>query len=179
MTQVGSVYGEALYDLAWAENLSGQILEQLSVLTESFRQEPDFPRLLAAPSLSKEDRCQILDDCFRDRVHPYVLNFLKILAEKGYIRHFSDCCQTYREHYDRDNGILPVRAVTAVALTQRQSGELTRKLSAVTGKTVRLTNRVDPDILGGVRLDYDGKSLEDTVRHRLDAVRTVLKNAVL
>lgn len=179
MTQVGSVYGEALYDLAKAEDLSGRILDELTALAESFRETPDFLRLMAAPNLSKDERCQILDECFKGKVHPYVLNFLKILAEKGYSRYFTDCCEAYRDHYNRDNGILPVRAVTAVALTAEQTEKLTEKLSALTGKTVSLTNRVDPGVLGGVRLDYDGKSLDDTVSHRLDAVRSLLKNTVL
>ena len=80
MTQVGSVYGEALYVLAKDENLSTEILQQLRTLGESFAQTPDFVRLLSAPNLSKEERCEILDNCFRDKVHIYVLNFLKILT---------------------------------------------------------------------------------------------------
>ena len=83
MTQVGSVYGEALYSLAVEETLSAQILEELSVLAQSFHAEPDFIRLLCTPNLSVLERCNILDDSFRSTVHPYVLNFLKILTEKG------------------------------------------------------------------------------------------------
>lgn len=179
MTQVGSVYGEALYDLAKAEDLSQRILDELTALAESFAQEPDFVRLLCAPNLSKEERCAVLDESFGGKVHPYVLNFLKILTEKGYPRHFADCCRAYRDHYNLDNGILPVTAVTAVALTKEQSEKMTAKLSDLTGRKVELTNRVDPEILGGVRLDYDGKRLDDTVSHRLDAVRGLLKNTVL
>ena len=91
MTQVGNVYGEALYDLARSENLDSQILAEITALKESFTQEPDFLRLMAAPNVPKEERCQILDSSFQGKVHPYVLNFLKILTEKGYPRHFSDC----------------------------------------------------------------------------------------
>ena len=69
--------------------------------------------------------------------------------------------------------------VTAVALTKEQADKLSAKLSALTGKKIDLTNRVDPGILGGVRLDYDGKRLDDTVSHRLDSVRNMLKNTVL
>ena len=179
MTQVGSVYGEALYDLAKSENLTAQILQEVTVLTQSFSEEPDFLQLLAAPNLSKEERCAILDSSFRGKVHPYVLNFLKILTEKGYPRHFGDCCKAYRDCYNRDNGILPVTAVTAVKLTQAQFEKLEKKLSALTGKTVSLQNRVDPGVLGGVRLDYDGKCVDDTVSHRLDSLRGLLKNTVL
>ena len=125
------------------------------------------------------ERCQILDDSFRGKVHPYVLNFLKILTEKGYMRHFGDCCKAYTAHFDQDNGIVRVTAVTAVALTDSQSARLTEKLSRSTGKQVILHNRVEPGVLGGVRLDYDGQRLDDTVSHHLDAVRELLSKTVL
>ena len=179
MTQIGSVYGEALYDLARSEDLDTSILQELDALRQSFEAEPDFIKLLGVPSLSKEERCRILDDSFRGKIQPYVLNFLKILTEKGYIRHFSHCCDAYRECYNRDHGILVVTAVTAVALTDDQRSRLTEKLSGITGKTICLQNRVDGSVLGGVRLDYDGKRLDDTVAHRLDAIHGVLKNTVL
>lgn len=179
MTEVGTVYGQALYDLAKQENLDAQILSQLTVLDKSFLEEPEFLRLLRAPSLSKEERCQIVDTSFRGKVHPYVLNFLKILTEKGYSRHFFHCVEAYRKSYHTDHNILPVTAVTAVALTGEQTEKLQSKLCSLTGKTVELTNRIDPSILGGVRLDYDGQRLDDTILHRLDAVRSLLKNTVL
>ena len=179
MTEVGNVYGESLYELARDENLTAAIGEQLAVLQTVFQQEPDFIRLLSSPNLTKAERCQILDDSFRDKVHPYVLNFLKLLTEKGYIRHFSDCCKAYQEQYNEDNGILPVCAVSAVALTADQSARLAEKLSKLTGKTVSLTNRIDPACLGGVRLDYDGKRIDGTLQSRLDAIATLLKNTVL
>ena len=179
MTQVGNVYGEALYDLASSEGLSRNILQELTVLEESFRQNPEFLRLLAAQSLSKQERCSILDDSFRGKLHPYVLNFLKILTEKGYPKHFFDCVASYREHYNRDNGILPVTAVTAVPLSKEQSARLCRKLVTITGKTIQLTNKLEPSVLGGIRLDYDGKCLDGTIAQRLDAIRGKLKNTAL
>ena len=179
MTQIGSVYGEALYTLAQDEGLSKQILGEISVLEQSFRAESDFIRLLSTPNLSVQERCKILDDSFRGNVHPYVLNFLKILTEKGYMRHYFDCCKAYEESFNRDNGILPVTAITAVSLDEAQAEKLTAKLCQITGKQVKLYNRIDPAVLGGVRLDYDGKRLDGTVSHRLDAVRDLLSNTVL
>ena len=179
MTEVGSVYGESLYELAKEEALAKQIGEQLAVLQEAFRQEPDFIRLLSSPNLTKAERCQILDDSFRGKVHPYLLNFLKILTEKGYVRHFDHCCDAYTDLYNQDNGILIVTAVTAVALNEAQTDRLTQKLSRITGKEIALRNRIDPSTLGGMRLDYDGQRLDDTVSHRLDAIRDVLSKTVL
>ena len=179
MTQIGSVYGESLYELAKDESLTKLIGEQLAVLQESFRQEPDFIRLLSSPNLTKAERCQILDDSFRGSVHPYLLNFLKILTEKSYMRYFSDCCDAYTELYNQDNGILVVTAVTAVALSPEQKNKLTQKLGRITGKEILLRNRIDPAVYGGVRLDYDGQRLDDTVSHRMAAIRDLLDKTVL
>lgn len=179
MTQIANMYAQGLYTLAVDEGVCTLILEQLKVLNESFQQESAFIRLLMAADLRKDERCKILDDSFRGKVHPYVLNFLKLLTEKGYIRHFSDCCKAYQDQYNEDNGILPVCAVSAVALTADQSARLTEKLSKLTGKTVCLTNRIDPACLGGVRLDYDGKRIDGTLQSRMDALGALLKNTVL
>ena len=179
MSQVASTYAQALYSLAREEGAEALFLNQLDVLQTAFSQEPAFIGLLSAPELPKQERCQILDNSFRDQVHPYVLNFMKLLTEKGYMRHFGDCCKAYHDYYNENHGILPVRVVTAVPMGPEQTEKLTAKLCAITGKTVELRCKVDPSLLGGVRLDYDGKQVDGTVKSRLDAVGKLLKNTQL
>ncbi len=179
MTDTAIAYGQALYGLAAEENLTGEILLQLQTLDGIFAQEPDFERLLSTTSIPKKERYEVLDRCLEDRVHPYVLNFLKILTEKGYVRYFSSCCQVYRWQHDRDAGILPVVAYTALPLSEALREKLKNKLASVTGKIIDLECRVDPACMGGVRLEFDGKQIDGTIRHELDKIRTLLGNTVL
>ena len=179
MSKLTATYAQALYDLAKAENLADTIREELLAVRDIFRDQPEYLRLLSAPNVPKEERCGLLDGSLGGKVHSYVLNFLKILTEKGYIRHFADCCKDYEALYDDDHGILPVQAVTAVTLTEDQKARLVEKLQTITGKTIRLSCKVDPDCLGGVRLFYDGKQVEGTVEGRLKAVRDVLMQTTL
>lgn len=179
MTQVGTVYGQALYTLAQEENLSDAVFRQLDFLRQCFDAEPGYLELLSCAALSKPERCQLLEESMHNVLHPYLLNFLKILAENGRIRNFSECCNSYRQCYYRDKRILPVTAVTALPLFPAQTQRLSEKLAAITGKTILLSNKVDVGLLGGVRLEYDGKQLEDTIFHRLESVRRLLKNTVL
>lgn len=179
MTNVATVYGEALYALARDEKLTDAILPQLEMLEQCFDRQPDYLDLLNCQSLPKQERCALLDESIASSIHPYLLNFLKILVEKGYIRQFSPCCNVYRQSYYRDNGILPVTAVTALPLSREQTQRLSDKLSAQTGKTILLTNKVDKELLGGMRLNYDGKQVEDSIANRLENIRQTLKNTVL
>ena len=179
MTDAANQYGHALYELAKEEGILDEVLDQLKVLSEAFSEEPRFTALLSAPSVPKAERCQIIDDSFRGKVHPYLLNFLKILTEKGYMRHFSGCCKVFRSCYNTDRGILCVTAVTALPLSPVLKQKLTDKLAGVTGKTIELECKLDSTCLGGVRLDFDGKQVDGTVRRRLEDVRNILKNTVL
>ena len=179
MTQVANTYGQALYDLAREENLGKTVLEQLMLLKDVFADAPEYSKLLSTPNVPKQERCAILDEAFRGKLHPYVLNFLKILTEKGYIRQFPDCCDAYRGFYNNDNGILVVKAVSAVALSDEQKQKLTAKLESNTGKKIDLQCSVDAASLGGLRLNYDGKQVDGTVKNRMDAISKLLKNTVL
>ena len=69
--------------------------------------------------------------------------------------------------------------MTAIALSQSQVQRLTDKLHSITGKQILLSNQVEPALLDGVRLDYDGKQLEDSIALRMQNLRQLLKNTVL
>ena len=172
-------YAQALYDLAKEQQLEDAILQEIETLSQAFGAQPDYLRLLASHSLSKQERCQILDDSFRGKIQPYLLNFLKVLTEKGYIRQFPECAKGYRSLYNTEHGILCVEAVSALPLSLQQSQRLSAKLADITGKQIQLINRVDPDCMGGVRLNYDGKCVDGTVLSRLEAIGNLLKNTVL
>lgn len=179
MTQTAKAYGGAMYELARDEQLADEILEQMRVLTAVFRQTPDYIKLLATPSISKQERCQILQQDFGGTLQKYLLNFMKLLTERGLIREFEACCEEYRHRYNEDHGIMEAVAVTAIALNDDLQTKLVKKLSDITGKTIDLTNKVDPTVLGGIRLEMDGTQLDGTIRRRLDDVRTLLRNTVL
>lgn len=172
------MYGQALYALAQAECLSDAIFRQLQLLKECFEAEPEYVELLSCAALSKQERCQLVDD-LGFFLHRYVLNYLKIMTEKGYLRHFSDSFSAYQLQYYHDKGILSVTAVTAFSLSPLQNQRLRKKLAVITRKDVLLSNRVDEALLGGIRLEFDSNQLEDTISQRLETVRQLLKNTKL
>lgn len=175
MTKLEQVYGGSLYDLALEEGLTGPILKELEQVIALFDENPDYWRFLSTLSIAKEERCAALDQAFQGRVQPYLLNFLKLLCEKGAAGQLKGCAQEYRRRYNADNGIVAVRAVTAVSLSPALRDKLQEKLESVLGKTVELQCRVDPQCMGGVLLELPGRQLDGTVRHRLDALSKTLQ----
>ena len=171
MTETAKMYGGSLYDLAAEEGLETRILGELDEVQQLLKQNPDYLRLLSTPSIPKKERCGLLDEALRDRVHLYVLNFLKILCEKGTLRELSGCARAYRIRYNQAHGILEATAISAIPLTEQQRAALHAKLESLTGKTIDLKTKVDAKVLGGIRLDIEGTELDGTVQNRLASLR--------
>ena len=179
MTTAWGLYGQSLYDLAAEEKADDQIMEELEAVRGIFAQNPDYITLLCEPSIPGKTRIQLLDEAFRGQIHPYLLNFLKLLVEKGLLRGFSTCCSTFRESYNKDHGISEAQVTSAVPLSEEQAQALKAKLEKLSGKKVLLTRKVDEKVLGGLRVELDGKLFDGTVGGRLDELRRRVTETVL
>lgn len=178
MTALGKMYGNALYDLAAEESLQHTIKGQLDAVVPLFEANPGYTKLLSLPSVPKAQRCSALDEAFRGQIEPYLLNFLKILCEKGAIRSLAQCSAQFTARYNDENGILVATAITAVPMSEEQTVALQQKLAAITGKTIALGHKVDSGCLGGIRLEVDGVQLDGTVQNRLNELRRRLSATV-
>ena len=167
MTGIARVYGGSLYDLAAEEQLTGSILEQLTQVRQLFRDNPDYLRLLNEPSIPMAERLGLVESAFGDQAERYLINFIKILCERGYLGDFGGCCDEFTRRYNADNGIADVHVTSAVALTQAQEQALTARLEQVSGKKVNLSVKVDPSVIAGLRVEMEGKQLDGTVAGRI------------
>ena len=177
MTETGKRYGTSLYELAAEEGLTERILAELDVAVNAM-QEPGYLRLLMTPSVPKKERCALLDQAFA-QAHPYLVNFLKILCEAGILLDLSACVIVYFVFFFFVFYFLEVTAVSAVALDESARSRLQEKLQRVTGKTITLTEKVDPSVLGGLRLDLGGTRLDGTVQGRLERLRNEISGVVI
>ena len=85
------------------------------------------------------------------------------------------CVKRFRENEYRDHGIAVAQAVTARPLTDEQRAALTEKLRALTGKSILLETRTDASLLGGVRVNVEGRTYDNTLRNRIDEIGQALR----
>jgi F-type H+-transporting ATPase subunit delta len=150
--------------------------QQLEILGRCFRENPDYLRLLSSPKIPKDERLGLLDALLRERTHPYVQNLLRLLTEKGRLRVFLPCCEAYGRLLDAQHDVLRVEIYAADTLAGEAVEKLIRKLEKRTGKKVKLTCKSDPACIGGIKLLYDGKQLDGTVKGFLSDIKKRLIN---
>ena len=174
MTELAREYGDGLYALCEEENISHEVLDQMLSLSRIFKEQPDFTRLLGNMSLSKEERVKILDSVLRGQIHLYLLNFLKILCERGALNEYEGCLAAFKTLYNQAHGIVEATVTTAVPLDDEQRARMTEKLSKMTDKVVVLVEKVDESLIGGVLLEMNGQRYDNTLKNRLKSIHSAM-----
>ena len=139
MTQIARLYGGSMYDLAAEEKITDTVMEQMQTIRQLFGENPDYVRLLSEPSIPKEERTKLLETAFGQEAERYLVNFLKLLCERGILGEYAGCCEEFTRRYNVDHNIATAVVTSAVALTEEQMKALKDKLEKLSGKTVTLT----------------------------------------
>ena len=161
------------------EQLTDTVLEQMQTIRQLFRENPDYVKLLSEPSIPKEERTKLLDTAFGTEAERYLVNFLKLLCERGILGEYSGCCEEFTRRYNVDHNIATAVVTSAVALTDEQMAALKDKLEKISGKTVTLTQKTDPTVLAGLKVELEGKQLDGTVKSRLDGLSRKLNELIV
>ena len=160
-------YGTALYRLAVEESTQKEVFEELGEVSKVCLETPEFLRLSSNPRLSASERAGLISNVFEGKVDKNLLSFMMILAEKRRLSILPKCFDIYKKLYCEDNGILPVNVSSAVSLSDVQRKRLADKLKEKTGKEVMMSFKIDPSCIGGLRVEYGGKTYDSGIKTKL------------
>lgn len=174
MTGLAREYGEGLYELCRDEHLLEEIHGELTEISGILKAQPEFTRLLCSRAIERDARLRVVDDTFRDRAHIFIVNFMKLLVEKERFECFGEAIQWFHQRYNEEFGIVEARVTSAVALSDNDREALRQKLQQMTNKKVTLITRVDKSLIGGVRVEMEGKRYDNTIQNKLSRLRQSL-----
>ena len=179
MTATGKTYGDALYDLAAEEALCDELLEQVKLLARLFRENPQYPALLTSPDIPREERLHLIGEALTGQVHPYLVNFLRLLCQRGRLPAYYDCATRFEQRWLEAHNTVKGRVTSAVPLSEEQLAALSARMGETLGKRVLLEGSVSPSLIGGVRVEIEGRVWDGSLRGRLEELSGLLRGAVL
>ena len=174
MTVLAKEYGDGLYELARDEHLLDEIEGEFMEISALLKAQPDFIRLLCSRAIERDLRLKVVDDTFRDRAHIFVVNFMKLLVEKERFDCFMECMQWVHRRYNDEFGIVEAHVTSAVALSDQDKEALRQKLHQISGKQVAIISGVDPALIGGIRVEMEGRRYDNTIQNKLGRLKRSL-----
>lgn len=176
MNEVGKEYGAALFALACEQNAAEQYADELTLVEQTLAQSPEYVTLLLCPGVAKQERIDLLAKTFGAQVSRTVLSFLQLMCEKSRLSCFDKAVQEYRALLAQSLRTVSAKVTSAAELTPAQKQRLEKALEQKFARRIKAEYEIDEQLLGGLVVEADGKTLDGSLRHRLYEIKEVMKS---
>jgi F-type H+-transporting ATPase subunit delta len=176
MEEIAEVYARALFEVAKEHDVLDRIHDELGEFAEALEGERTLQVFLFSPYFSSEEKREGVKKIVSD-ADERMVNFLELLAE----RHRMPVLFRIRREFDalwaNEHRLLPVTVTSAIELDEGLVADIGKRIEEQTDRTVELSSSVDPDVLGGLKVQVGNLVLDATVRNRLERLRKQVAKA--
>lgn len=170
-------YARSLFDLASAADAVDAVDEGLRAVVSSVRGHIDLREALLDTGIPAEKKRAIMRDVFGGAVAPEALSMVTLIVERGNAELLGKVAERFVSIAEHERGVVVAEVTTAVDLSVGMREKVTDALSSALGRPVALRERVEPTILGGIRIQVAGRVLDGSLSSQLASMRAALATA--
>ncbi|KAA8515686.1 hypothetical protein F0562_018703 [Nyssa sinensis] len=174
-------YASALYISAVKANALDKIESELLDLVEASKKSPIFSQFVKDLSVPRDTRVKALNGiCAEAKFSDVTKNFLVVLAENGRLRHIESIAKRFLELTMAHKGEVKAIVTTVIQLGPEEEKELKETLQDIIGhgKKVKLEQKIDPSILGGLVVEFQQKVFDISIKTRARQMERFLREPV-
>lgn len=168
-------FAMALLDLGQESGQEDTYSQELKTLNQIYRDNPDLGKLLSAPTVSKQEKLEVLNTLFAGDLSETMQHFLQILVQHRMAGKIPEIFDDYTKLYNKAHGIERVKVTSASPLEDAQAQALKAMLEKKLGKTIELSLAVDPALIAGLRIETESRTLDNSYAARLSSMKEQLQ----
>ncbi len=176
MEEIGEVYARSLFEVAKERDVLDVVHDQLGQFADALDSNRDLSVFLFSPYFSTEEKKDGLKRAVTG-IDPVFENFLEALIERHRTPAIFRIRSRFEELWDDEKQLLPVEVTSSVKLDPGTVESIGSRIREQTGRTVELSSKVDPEILGGIVLRVGNFVLDASIRNRLNQLRKQVARA--
>ncbi|KAB7707466.1 F0F1 ATP synthase subunit delta [Bacillus aerolatus] len=171
---VAKRYALALLEIAKEHQQLQLIEEELRVVKTVFQENKELLLLLESPKLTIQEKKELLKSAFSE-ASTYVVNTLMILTERHREEYITDVADAYIELANAERGIADATVESVRPLTEAETTQISAQFAGKVGKqALRITNIVDPALLGGLKVRIGNRIFDGSLRGKLNRLEKQL-----
>lgn len=169
---VAKRYSDALMSLVRERGLNIQdINSQLKAIYESLSNSQELSSFMFNPSISSDDKRDVISKLLDGKVDNILLNFIKILVEKERFGAIEEITNIFDKEVYKINNVKKVRVTSAISLNENLRQRLVEKLSSKLNKQIELSTTVNPDIIAGLVIEIDDNVIDVSLKHKFEEMK--------
>lgn len=162
-------YAKALFDLASNNN---EMLDEFQKFNEILEYN-QFLELLKAPNIKKEEKKEILKKTLKNFDVTF-LHFLFVIIDNNRINDLDQIYDCYYKMVLKSNNEELVDIYLPKEISEKELESLKNKLELKFNKKLVIRVHIESKLIGGMRIEYDGKSIDETVLKEFIKIKSLL-----
>lgn len=175
---VSERYALALFNVAKKGGMLEEIKQDATQLLAIKAKGSKLAIFLEGPQFTTESKVALIKKAFEGKVHGLIYKLMMVLMEKGRIEYTRPILGRFIELAEQDQGIQFAEVASATELTDAEKAKLKSALEVYTKSTLRISYRVEPKHIAGIRFTMGDLMIDDTVKGKLDRLRFQLQEAI-
>jgi len=176
LTQIARPYAAALFDLAKSDGSLDAVEAGLVDIQKIAAESDDFRRFLRSPVIAADAKAAAADAILaKANANPTVAKLVKVVARNGRLFALPAIIKAFRALAAEDRGEVSADVTSAAPLTGAQLKTLADTLKQKVGKTVTLTEHVDPSLIGGLVVKVGSQMIDSSLKTKLTAMKIAMK----
>lgn len=167
-------YAVAVFRLAKEKKALAQWSDMLG-LAGAIAADAQIRTLIEDPNLTSSDIEKTFLKVCGDKLDASGVNLVKLLVEYDRLSLLPEIASMYEELKAQDEGTLDAEFTSAVKLDDAQVKTLVAQLQSKFGKKIEASVKVDPEIIGGIKIVVGDTVIDASVRGRLQELAYTLK----
>jgi F-type H+-transporting ATPase subunit delta len=167
-------YAVAVFRLAKEKNALAKWSEMLG-FASAVAADAQMRAIIEDPKLASADVERMFLSVCGDKLDESGKNLVKLLVEYGRLALMPEIASIYEGLKAQDEGTLDAEITAAAKLDDAQVKTLVTQLQIKFGKKVEATVKVDPEIIGGIKIVVGDTVIDASVRGRLQELAYTLK----
>ncbi len=174
MTTTSKEYAEALFELAAGEQVLEETSDGLVTVISALKQTPEYRQLLASAAVGKAARIEALEGAFRGKIPNVLLGVLRMMVSRGHMSALDGMAREYEELSREYRGESVALVTSAVPLKEAEAVAIRAELEKRFARRIILRCELDPALIGGVRVEVEGRVIDGSIRNKLEQIKDVM-----
>jgi F-type H+-transporting ATPase subunit delta len=164
-------YSKALFELARESGQEESIARQLEQFS-STSTESRLGAVLSNPGFALDSRKKILLEVAKSlQLSSLTEHFLSLLLDRDRLTFIPSIIASYRHLLNQVNGRVDAKVTAAEPLGALVIERLRDSLRRLSGKDVILQEEANPELIGGLVVEFQGKIYDGSVRTQLETMK--------
>jgi F-type H+-transporting ATPase subunit delta len=166
--QIATRYARALFDVTVKNTMQDAVAAELAALVGLLGESAPFAHVCQSPLIAKEDKLRAMQEVGKVAALSFpVARFLETLARHNRLALLSDIEKAYVSLCRADRGEVEAVVTSARSLSAKDAKAVAAALEKAYGKAVSVEMRIDPRILGGIKIKVGSSELDASVAGKL------------